>query len=87
MIAHTNRRLPVVGIVLLAFWSSLLARPAAGQKAVLLRPMAVFDGVSARPHTGWMVRVEGDSIAAVGPGLSVGGAEVIDLPRMTLLPG
>ncbi len=41
-------------------------------------------------HTGWVVVVEGSHIVGVGPGNSVQvpvGAQVIDLPGTTLLPG
>ncbi|MGA7615257.1 MAG: amidohydrolase family protein [Thermoanaerobaculia bacterium] len=57
---------------------------------VLLRPERVFDAVSTTPHDGWVVLVTGDRIAAVGPAAEVkapAGAQVIDLPGMTLLPG
>ena len=55
---------------------------------ILLRPSAVFDGVSPQPHAGWSVLVEGDRIAAVGPNLAApAGAKVIDLPGETLIPG
>ncbi len=53
----------------------------------LLRPARVFDGI--RVHDGLVVLVRGDRIAAVGPAAEVAatGAEVIDLPGATLLPG
>jgi len=57
---------------------------------VLLRPAAVWDGVTDAPHTGWTVLVRGDKIAAVGSASEVGspkGATVIDLPGTTLMPG
>ena len=57
---------------------------------VLLRPARVFDGVTARPHDGWVVLVRGDRIAAAGPAAQVRvptGATTVDLPGMTLLPG
>lgn len=41
-------------------------------------------------HAGWVVVVEGNRIAAVGPAASVhppAGAQVVDLPGTTLLPG
>ena len=64
--------------------------PAAPGHAVLLRPDRVFDATSEATHTGWVVLVQGDSIAAVGPAASVrapADAESIDLPGTTLLPG
>ncbi|WP_456425195.1 amidohydrolase family protein [Rhodocaloribacter sp.] len=54
----------------------------------VLRPDRVFDG--AAMHEGWVVVVEGERIAASGPGRIVpvpDGAEEIDLAGMTLLPG
>jgi imidazolonepropionase-like amidohydrolase len=57
--------------------------------ATLLRPARVWtEGEPA--HTGWVVLVQGDRIAAVGPEASVNapaGAAVIDLPGETLIPG
>lgn len=53
----------------------------------LLRPDRIFDGETV--HEGWVVRVKGDKIDAVGPASSVPatGAEVLDLKGTTLLPG
>jgi imidazolonepropionase-like amidohydrolase len=62
----------------------------AAQAVTLLRPARVFDGVTAQPREGWVVLVRGDRIAAVGPAAKVAppeGAEIIDLPDTTLLPG
>ena len=56
----------------------------------MLRPARVFDALSAQAHDGWVVVVERDRIAAVGPATSTAvpaGAETIDLPGATLLPG
>ncbi|MFP2960741.1 amidohydrolase family protein [Myxococcus sp. 1LA] len=56
----------------------------------LLRPDRVFDGVTARPHTGWVVLVTGDRIAAAGPEAQVKvpqGTTTVDLKGTTLLPG
>jgi len=58
--------------------------------AILLRPGAVYDGSSPVLHRDWAVLLEGDRIAAAGPRSTVGapgGARIIDLPGMTLLPG
>jgi imidazolonepropionase-like amidohydrolase len=58
--------------------------------AYLIRPDRVFDGTSAEAHAGWAVLVRGDRIAEVGPAASIAqaaGAERIDLPGTTLLPG
>ena len=63
---------------------------AAGESgAVLLRPARVWTE-GAPVHAGWVVAVQGNHIVGVGPGKSVhapAGAQVIDLPDTTLLPG
>src|ERR1041385_5259916 len=59
-------------------------------RPVLLRPDRVFDATSEETHAGWVVLVEGDSIAAVGPASAVrapNNVETIALPGLTLLPG
>lgn len=63
------------------------AAPAAAQThSYVLVPTAVFDGAAL--HPGWRVVVEGDRITAVGAAPAVPpGAEEIDLPGDTLLPG
>jgi imidazolonepropionase-like amidohydrolase len=64
--------------------------PAAPGHPVLLRPDRVFDAASEAAHAGWVVLVDGDSIAAVGPADAVRaprGTETIALPGLTLLPG
>jgi imidazolonepropionase-like amidohydrolase len=55
--------------------------------AFLIRPARVFDGMMM--HEGWGVRVRGSRIESAGPvaGMSTAGAEVVDLPGLTLLPG
>lgn len=65
----------------------LSTRLAVAQTTYLLRPDRVFDGETM--HDGWVVRVKGDKIDLAGPATSVPatGAEVIDLPGQTLLPG
>ena len=66
-----------------------LVPPAPGHP-VLLRPDRVFDATSEETHAGWVVLVEADSIAAVGPASTVhapSNAETIALPGLTLLPG
>lgn len=70
----------------------LLASTAFAQSdaPILLKPARVFDGVAAEPHDGWVVLVNGDTIAAAGPAEKVEvpkGAKVIELPNATLLPG
>jgi imidazolonepropionase-like amidohydrolase len=70
--------------------AALLAMGAAPAptRTILLRPAAVFDGVDPVAHGGWQVLVTGERIVAVGPALAVpAGAETIDLPGETLMPG
>ena len=64
--------------------------PAAPGHPVLLKPDRVFDATSEATHAGWVVLVQGDTIAAVGPVAAVHappGAQTIALPGATLLPG
>jgi imidazolonepropionase-like amidohydrolase len=62
---------------------------ATAQGATLLKPGAVYDAVTDTPHRGWVVLVEGDTIAAVGPASAVhaAGAAVVELSGLTLMPG
>jgi imidazolonepropionase-like amidohydrolase len=58
--------------------------------AWLLKADRVFDARSEQAHSGWVVLVQGDKIAAVGPASDVhapAGTQTIDLPGTTLLPG
>jgi len=60
------------------------------ETAYLLKPARVFDGESAQLHDGWVVLVRGQKIEAAGPAGAIStppDAKVIDLPRLTLLPG
>ncbi len=62
----------------------------AAPPAYLLRPARVFDGATAQAREGWVVLVRGERIEAVGPAAQVkapDGAETVDLPGTTLLPG
>ncbi len=64
------------------------ANAAAGVQ--VLKPARVFDGDDGKVHDGWVVVIDGGKIAAVGSSSQVhvpGGARVVDLPGMTLLPG
>jgi imidazolonepropionase-like amidohydrolase len=64
--------------------------PPAPQSTLVLRPARVFTAEDATVHAGWVVVVQGERIAAVGPAAKVAvpaGAETIDLPGATLLPG
>src|SRR5438309_11402327 len=79
--------------VLLAGVALLAAGPAAqGQRSrasdgpvTVLKPARVWDGETM--HEGWMVRVKGERIEAVGADAAVPGATVIDLAATTLTPG
>ncbi|KPF64326.1 amidohydrolase [alpha proteobacterium AAP81b] len=63
----------------------LLVTPATAAP-LLLRPARVFDGEAM--HPGWQVLVDGARIVAAGPALAVpAGAETLELPGATLLPG
>lgn len=56
----------------------------------LLKPARVFDGEAAQTHDDWAVLVRGEKIEAVGPVSDLGatgGAKIIELPGLTLLPG
>jgi imidazolonepropionase-like amidohydrolase len=76
----------MMGRVLLAA-AALLSAPVSAEP-MLLRPARVFDGVNLAPHEGWSVLVDGNHIAAAGPGLTPPpGTKVIDLPGMTVMPG
>ncbi|MDR6626960.1 amidohydrolase family protein [Caulobacter segnis] len=58
--------------------------------SILLKPARVWTAEDAGPpHAGWAVLVKDDKIAAVGPLASIDatGAEVIDLPGATVIPG
>jgi len=73
----------LIGVALLAMGAA-----PAPTRTILLRPAAVFDGVDPVAHAGWQVLVTGERIVAVGPALAVpAGAEAIDLPGETLMPG
>jgi imidazolonepropionase-like amidohydrolase len=61
-----------------------------GPRATVIVPDAVWDGVADAPRAGWIVVVRGSRIEAVGPAARVSapdGAERIELPGTTLLPG
>jgi imidazolonepropionase-like amidohydrolase len=78
--------------LIVAVLSLLSLAPAGlrGQETTLLRPQRVFDGESEALKEGWVVLVEGNRIAAVGPASEIRGPQgtrEIDLPGLTLLPG
>jgi imidazolonepropionase-like amidohydrolase len=83
------QRLPTIGFGI-SFLLLSAVGPLAGQEATLIRPGQVFDGETASLHADWAVLVVGERIVAVGPESSVeapAGAQVMDLPDLTLLPG
>ena len=66
------------------------AAPATPQRATLLVPSRVWDGVENQPHDGWAVLVRGDRIESVGPRAQISvpsDAATIDLAGTTLMPG
>ncbi len=67
----------------------LMGAASAADHAILLKPDRVWTGDGAA-HAGWAVLVSGNRITAAGPADKIGlpdGAEAIDLPGTTLLPG
>lgn len=72
---------------------ALLAGLATGAPALagdyLLQPDAVWTAGQSAPQAGWVVRVQGTKIVAVGPKAQVAaeGAETVALPGTTLIPG
>ena len=86
MSIHAGRALAAAALSTLAI---ALNPAAAATGAVLLRPAQVW--TAGEPaHPGWVVLIDGAHIAAVGPAAAVHappGAEVIELPGATLLPG
>ena len=88
MSTHCGRALTRVAFSALAITLTTAAQ-AAATGAVLLRPAQVWSA-GEPPHRDWVVLTDGARIAAVGPAASVhapAGAQVIDLPGATLLPG
>lgn len=83
-------RLLIGAVVTVCAAAILAAQPVQRRQddaVTILRPARVFDGD--RLHDGWIVRVRGTRIEAVGPASSVSasGAAVIELPGTTVLPG
>src|SRR3569623_1418911 len=84
----TMRWLALIAAMLIGPATMLPAAQPAPPTTILLKPAGVFDGIDGQVHRGWQVLVEGERIAAVGPNLAVpAGAQVIDLPGDTLMPG
>ncbi|MBU1375586.1 MAG: amidohydrolase family protein [Alphaproteobacteria bacterium] len=74
---------------LLALLTAVIAGGQAQAANYLLQPDAVWTAGQGSPQVGWVVRVEGQKIVAVGPKAQVlaDGAEVVALPGTTLIPG
>ena len=79
----------LLAVVATAIAATIPFRGHAAESPVVLRPARVWtDGEPV--HTGWVVVVSGNQIRGVGPEKSVqvpAGAQVVDLPDTTLLPG
>ena len=78
-----------IGAILILCGATAMVRGDDTVQAVLLKPARVFDGVTPKPHEGWVVLVRGERIVAAGPADEVRpeGARTIELPGATLLPG
>src|SRR5690349_2720546 len=88
LVAQTDTLLSAVKLPARAGFAPLVPPPPG--HPVLLKPDRVFDATSEATHAGWVVLVQGDSIAAVGPAAAVRAprdAQTIALPGLTLLPG
>ena len=92
----TNKRLALAAglsfaaSIALAFTANAEDLPKPAGHPVLLKADRVFDARDEQAHTGWVVLVQGDKIAAVGPEGQVAapaGTETLSFPGMTLLPG
>jgi len=79
---------PALAAVLAAAWLAVLAAPPAARAETLAFVGATVHPVSGPPVAGATLIVEGDRIAAVGPGLAVpAGARVVDVTGKHLYPG
>jgi len=88
VVAQTDTLLSALKLPVRAGFAPLVPPPPG--HPVLLKPDRVFDATSEATHSGWVVLVQGDSIAAVGPAAAVRAprdAQTIALPGLTLLPG
>ncbi|QWT20036.1 amidohydrolase family protein [Bacillus sp. NP157] len=73
-----------------AFAANADDMPKPASHPLLLKADRVFDARDEQAHAGWVVLVQGDRIAAVGPEGRVAappGTETLTFPGMTLLPG
>lgn len=74
------------GIGLLFLASSI----SAAEVPILLQPARVFDGITAQPHTGWVVLIQGNRITYAGPATQAKvpkPVKILELPNATLFPG
>src|ERR1700722_17046324 len=80
-----------IALTILAIWFSVVpACYGQSSRVVALRAGALFDSNSGRLLTHQMVLIEGDKITAIGPEGQVQvptGTQVIDLEKLTVLPG
>jgi imidazolonepropionase-like amidohydrolase len=86
----TNRLLALTAGLALAFAAHADDLPKPADHPLLLKADRVFDARDEQTHVGWVVLVQGDKIAAVGPEGQVtapAGTETLSFPGMTLLPG
>src|SRR5512141_1340023 len=89
-----SRRSRVFVLCLIALTAGGQSAPAAQVPAdtshrTLLVPDAVWDGIADAAQRGWAVMVRGNRIEAAGPiaRLDAAGAERVELPGTTLIPG
>jgi len=83
-------RLPGILLTVVALMAAGVVIRAEVSTAILLRPDRVFTAEDNSAHPGWEVLIQGERIAAVGPAHTINappGAQVINLPEATLLPG
>ncbi|QDE41022.1 amidohydrolase family protein [Luteibacter pinisoli] len=86
----TNRLLALAAGLAFAFAAHADDLPKPAGHPLLLKADRVFDARDEQTHAGWVVLVQGDKIAAVGPEGQVtapAGTETLSFPGMTLLPG
>jgi imidazolonepropionase-like amidohydrolase len=77
-------------VMLLSLCAVAVQGPTDKSASFVLRPARVFDAVDGKMSEGWAVVVSGNRIAAAGPAGTLqvpAGAQTIELPEMTLLPG
>lgn len=82
-----RRLLTALALIIACLWAPGLAVAA---QPILLKPARVWTAENAGPpREGWAVLVKDGKIAAVGPAgqIDATGAEVIDLPGATVIPG